>query len=247
MEAGGYIAGEMGAQVRENEKEIAVTATLPLLTALFALHTFLLMGAGTASDLTMAGADFGTALYYTREGVLAAGFLLYAGFARRRVAHPLSRRASDAMGVAMAALFAAGVVVLRIAGPQPIGVAAALVCSLTVGVSGGMVYERIALSAARNAEDGAVSHTLGPVVGFGGAIAVVLQFVLQPGFSLGVWLDICFVVCFCLMLWLARREGVASAEGLQTPVAESAPRPSAGFNSVPFACMVVAVVPLNRL
>ncbi len=60
-------------RTEESVRPAAIAA--PLLLALFALHTFLLMGVGTWSDLAMSGEDFGSALYYAREGVLAAGFL----------------------------------------------------------------------------------------------------------------------------------------------------------------------------
>ena len=195
-------------------------SVLLLLTLMFALHTFLLMGTGTWSDLAMAGEDFGTMLYYVREGVLAAGFLLCAAFAQRTKAHPLSPKAADIAGIVLVVLFACCTLVLQVSSQPVACVPAVLVVAFLIGISGGMVYERIALAASKcgcadagKGKAGAfrarladASRVLGLVVGVGGALAVVLQFAVQTGFSLGGWLlAVCFVVGFALLVWLARK------------------------------------------
>lgn len=218
-----------------------------LLTALFALHTFLLMGTGTWSDLAMAGEEFGTTLYYVREGVLAAGFLLYAAFAQWRKPNPLSCKTADIVGVVLVVLFAGCALALQVSGQPVVCVAAALVIALLVGVSGGMAYERIALAAAKgegssNSQQRDACRLLGIIVGGGGAVAVALQYALQTGFSLGGWLAVCFVACFALIVWLAR--------ALRPESSESQGMENAGKGSLavmPFVCLAVAATCLFSL
>ena len=253
----------------ESARPAAVAA--PLLLALFALHTFLLMGVGTWSDLAMSGEDFGSALYYTREGVLAAGFLLYAAFAQWRKSRPLSPKAADIADIVLVVLFAACIVVLQVSSAPSPRVAAVLVIALIVGVSGGLVYERIALAAfqiscahgkthadgkARTQEkprmrSGDATRILGPVVGGGGELAVALQYALQTGFSLGVWLNVCFVVCFCLIIWLARKmrrpsQDAQSAEAVSSGNAGSSRNPRS-LGAAPLACMIIVAICLVAL
>lgn len=237
------------------------------MTLSFALHTFLLMGTGTWSDLAMAGEDFGTALYYVREGVLAAGFLLYAAFAQLKKTRFPSRKAADVLGVVLVALFAACIVALQVSGQPAVRVPAVLVVALLVGVSGGMVYERVALLAPRSGDGsfagesglpearcGDASRSLGLVVGCGGALAVALQFALQTGLSLGGWLAACLVACFCLVMWLVRTMSPSSSKAQggddASPVESSAgcdaDDPGA-LEAVPFICMVVVAVCLFAL
>ena len=219
----------------------------------------------------MSGEDFGSALYYTREGVLAAGFLLYAAFAQWRKSRPLSPKAADIAGIVLVVLFAACIVVPQVSSAPSPRVAAALVIALIVGVSGGLIYERIALAAfqiscahgkthadgkARTQEkhrmrSGDATRILGPIVGGGGALAVALQYALQTGFSLGVWLNVCFVVCFCLVIWLARKirrpsQGAQSAEAVSSGNAGIGRNPRS-LGAAPLACMIIVAICLVAL
>lgn len=239
---------------------------MPLLLLLFALHTFLLMGTGTWSDLSMAGEDFGPTLYYVREGVLAAGFLLYAAFAQWKKARALPSRATNIAAIILAALFVSCTVILQVSVQSAACVPAVLVIAVLVGFSGGMVYEHIALAAfqlacdpgkgegaAPSARHNDPARVLGVVVGGGGAIAVVLQYALQTGFSVGPeLLAVCFIACFALIMWLARkaRPAVADDHEGEKPCADvpSGPKVAAGgLNVLTFACMIVAVICLCAL
>ena len=222
-----------------------------LLVLLFALHTFLLMGTGTWSDLAMTGEDFATTLYYVREGMLAAGFLLYAAYAQWKKSHPLSPRAVDGASIVLLVVFVGCIVALQVSNSSALRVPAVLAIALIVGVSGGMVYERIALSALRLGGDGPDAtlrrsgdafRMLGIIVGCGGALAVALQFVLQTGFSLGGWLNACFVACFALLIWFARKVRLAQADALATENTGSKSRGTA-----PLACIIVAAACLFAL
>ena len=221
-----------------------------LLSLLFAVHTFLLMGTGTWSDLAMAGEDFATTLYYVREGVLAAGFLMYAAFAQRKKSHPLSQKAADIADISLLVLFAVCILVLHVSSLPALRVSAILVVALIIGISGGMVYERIALSAFQLGNESGLfpgrevdaTRALGLIIGCGGALAVALLFALQTGFSIGGWLNFCFVVCFGLLMWLARKEHL-EATSAQAGKDVSSNGPAA----VPFACMVIAVICLFAL
>ncbi len=260
----------MQAQQADNR---GAATPLVLLMALFALLLFMLMGAGTWSDLVVAGEDYALTLYYAREGVLAASFLAYAAFARWRKAHSLSRRAADVAAVVMAVLFAACIASLNVAGAPAIRVLAVFAVEVLVGVSGGMVYERIAiavpccareLASSRGGGSGDVARTLGLVIGGGGAIAVVVQFALQFGISLeGGPLGACFAVCFCLVMWLVRKvrpvpAGMEGADGggagLGVGAGGAGARPSApavaaatGLPAMTLVCMVIAAACLFAL
>ena len=209
MELAGYRTN-----AREHDAAPAATLSLTLLTSLFGLHTFLLMGTGTWSDLAMAGEDFGTALYYVREGALASGFLLYAAFARWRKTHSQESKAADTTGISATVLFALCTLVLNVSSSPLLRVPAVLAIACLVGASGGMVYERVALAVPRlRVSPGSklgssgsmdVTRTLGIVVGTGGAVAFLAQYVLQNAMMLGGVLDVCFVICFGTLVWLAR-------------------------------------------
>ena len=252
MEATGYRAEghELGAAVSSP----AISTALPLLTALFSLHTFLLMGTGTWSDLAMAGEDFGSALYYVREAVLAAGFLAYAAFAQWTKAHPLSQKAADIMGVMTVALFAGCVLTLQLAEPHAARVPAVLVVALAIGASGAAVYERIALSVAENSKKESLPdgrngfQALGIIVGVGGAIAVALQYILQIGPSLGWLLAACFVAGFALLVWLTRKMRPIPEEAQAIrEVSSNSSRSSRGPSAAGLACLIVAAACLFAL
>ena len=125
----------------------------------------------------MAGEDFGSALYYAREAVLATGFLAYAAFAQWRAAHPLSQKAADVAGLVLVVLFTSCILALQLANPPAVRMSAALVVALIVGVSGALAYERIALSVAESNVDRSVPNArdgfraLGVIAGAGGALA----------------------------------------------------------------------------
>ena len=239
---------------------------MPLLLLLFALHTFLLMGTGTWSDLAMAGEDFGPTLYYAREAVLVVGFLLYALFAQRRKAHAPSPKTVDIVGVVLSVLFAACTVGLQVSVVPTVRVPAVLVVAALVGVSGGMVYEHIALAAYRigcgpTDDDAGLSDTwtgdpfglLGIVIGGGGALAVVLQYALQTGASLGQGLlAACFVICFGAIMWLARKLrpvvcGEQTVGDSRAGDLSSARADEKGPRITSFACLVVAATCLFSL
>ncbi|MBQ9043966.1 MAG: helix-turn-helix transcriptional regulator [Eggerthellaceae bacterium] len=232
---------------------------LPLLLALFALHTFLLMGTGTWSDLAMAGEDFAWALYYVREGVLAVGFLAYMAFARLRKPHFLASKSADVADAVLVVLFGACILVLNLSAAPGLRVPAVLVVAVLVGVSGGMVYERVALAAHQLASEAGSqgergcdsARVLGVVVGGGGALAVVAQFALQTGLSIGVLLDVLFAVCFGLVMWLARKirptvADVQAADGARVGSRDVGRNPE-GMGAASFACMVVAATCLFAL
>jgi len=228
-------------------------AGLPLLVLLFALHTFFLMGTGMWSDLSMAGEGFATMLYYAREGVLAAGFLLYAAFAYLRREHPLSSKALGGIGIALVVLFACCGLALQLSDQAAVRIVSALMLALLVGISGGMAYECIALAAHRIARCGESgeswtcarlrgdsSRALGIVVGGGGALAVIAQYVLQISLSLGVWLCICFIICFGAVMglvWKARSASLAR-QGVES---------KGSLSVLPLVCMVVAAACLFML
>ena len=255
MEAAEYRAkdSELGAAVSSP----AISTALPLLTALFSLHTFLLMGTGTWSDLAMAGEDFGSALYYAREAVLATGFLAYAAFAQWRAAHPLSQKAADVAGLVLVVLFTSCILALQLANPPAVRMSAALVVALIVGVSGALAYERIALSVAESNVDRSVPNArdgfraLGVIAGAGGALAVALQYVLQIWLSLGWLLAACFVICFALLVWLVREtqalpsETKAASDGNAASLHSA--RDSRSPHAATLACLIVAAVCLFAL
>lgn len=242
MELAGYRTN-----AREHNVAPAATLSLTLLTALFGLHTFLLMGTGTWSDLAMAGEDFGTALYYAREGVLAAGFLLYAAFARWRTTHRPESKATNAAGISAAILFATCTLILNISSSPLLRVPAVLAIACLIGASGGMVYERIALAASRLREEhgasdgGDATRTLGVIVGAGGAIAFLSQFVLQNALTLGSMLDVCFVICFGVLVWFSR-----SAQQTTSEVQEADCSPNA-THTTPLAILVIVAACLFAL
>ena len=239
---------------------------MPLLLLLFALHTFLLMGTGTWSDLAMVGEEFGSTLYYAREAALVAGFVLYVLLAQWRKTRAPSPKSVDRAGVALSVLFAACTVGLQVSDAPAVHVSAVLAIAALVGVSGGMVSEHIALAAFRLAcgpadEDGEFSGTrpddpyrlLGVVIGGGGAIAVVLQYALQTGTSLGQGLlAACFVICFGAIMWLVGKlrpvvfgeqaGGGSRAGDLSSPKADEK-----GPRITTFVCLVVAATCLFSL
>ena len=255
LEAAGYKA--KGSGLGATVSSPAISTALPLLTALFSVHTFLLMGTGTWSDLAMAGEDFGSALYYTREAVLAAGFLAYAAFAQWRAAHPLSQKAADIAGLALVVLFAGCILALQLANPPVVRVSAVLVAALIVGASGALVYERIALSVAEDSLERGASNArngfraLGIIIGAGGALAVALQYVLQIWLALGWVLTACFIICFALLVWLARGTQVLPSESETASDGDAASLHSARDSRSPHTatpvCLVVAVACLFAL
>ena len=219
-----------------------------------ALHTFLLMGTGTWSDLAMVGESFAATFYYAREGVLAAGFLLYAVLASLRRAHFPSSKTADGLLVAAFVLFAGCVLALLVFDSPAVRIVSVLVVALLIGLSGGMVYERVALMAQQVAESGVLdgSHmpdwlrgdstrVLGVVVGGGGALAVVVQCILQIALSLDVWLSVCFVACFGLLMWLSYRMRFDSSAGHQNAKGAD----SRGIT--PLVCIIVTAMCLFAL
>ena len=173
------------------------------LLLMFALHTFLLMATGTSSDLAMASEPFGTTFYYVREAMLAMGFVLYAVLAWWKRSHALASRSADVACAVLTTLFAVCTLAMQPFAPLAIRAISALVIALIVGAIGGFTYERVALLSSRFGEE--TTRMLGIIVGCGGAIAVVLQYVLQCWLSLNGLLDVLLVVCMGLLMWLVRR------------------------------------------
>ena len=210
------------------------------------------MATGTLSDLAMADAEFGTALYYVREAVLAGGFLLYAALAPHMRLRSLAPAAANIAGAALAVLFALCTVALHASHEPAVRVAAALAVALLIGVTGGMVYERIALLAPRQAvpseqprdRRGDIARLLGCVVGIGGALAVVLQFVVQTAAWPEGLLDACLVIGFCLLILLARKTRPIP---VRTGADAGNERRADTSGTTPVVCLVIATVCLFAL
>lgn len=170
----------------------------PLLEgALFASHTFLLMGTGSWSDLATMSESFNTVLYYAREVALLLGFLCSVAIAERQ------RRSSGSLTVhrggisCVTVLFACCVAVQAFF--APLAVPAVFLIAFLVGLSGGAVYARIAHAASRNSNP---ARMIGLTVGAGGALAVVGHYVTQIMVSLGVFLPALFIACSLLIAYL---------------------------------------------
>jgi len=212
----------------------------------------------------MSGESFAAGFYYAREGVLATGFLLYAAFARFRRTRSLSSEMAHGLRIAAFVLFAGCTLGLQMSDLLAVRIVSVFVIALLIGMSGGMVYERIALVAQQVASSGALGKlqmrgalsddsacVLGVVVGGGGALAVVAHYILQIVLALSVLLSICFVICFGLLMWLASKLLVHLSPSAQDGDAgtrdggNEVGRTSVGATSV--VCMVVASVCLFGL
>lgn len=205
------------------------TRALVVPTALFALHTFLLMATGVWHDYLQEDAGAGSFLYDMREMMLVVGFLAAAGLARWARRHPVRVRTAGVLLALMAVVFAGCVLAEQMVQLAGLRVFPMLVIALLVGCSGGMAYTLIAFQAAEVAKgaagmDAGVSsranlgsfRPLGVVVGIGGSLAVLVQYILQNQFSIGWGLPVLFVVCFAVLaylLWLSLREASASIDG----------------------------------
>ena len=203
------------------------------LLLMFALHTFLLMVTGTSSDLAMASEPFGTTFYYVREAMLAAGLVLYIAFAWWKRTHVLAPRSVDAACSVLTALFAICTLAMQLFAPPAIRAISALVIALLVGVVGGLTYERVALLSTRFGED--ATRMLGIIVGCGGALAVVVQYVLQCWLSLSGLLDVLLVVCMGLLVGLVRRMHPAYEK-----VQDARRSAARGSGAASLACIAVA-------
>lgn len=199
----------------------------------------------------MVGESFATVLYYVREAVLVVGFLLYAALAQ--FWRSRSQLSKVPLLIAAFVLFAGCILALQISDLLAVRITSVLLATLLIGVSGGMVYECVALMAQQvvtcKAQDqswvstrfrGDSTRVLGLVVGGGGALAVVVHYVLQITLSLGVWLSVFFVICFALLMWLSWTLRLDSRRGNDA-------KGSAPSRVVPFICMVVATACLFAL
>ena len=236
-------------------KRLPFLPGIALPTALFGLYTFILMSTGTQGDNMLTGWGADDMLYNLREGLLLAGFLLYGvvSWKRPRI---FTDKVKKSARVVLAALYACCATAMLVA---PFGaplVIAAMTMSLVVGLTGGAVYEKVALFASAGPAAKAMApdaqavgptasskppahpssmsgereplmhdaalRTLGVVVGLGGALAVIAQYLLQLQFSLGGWFVALLAVVFCLLMCLmgAEKAGLApcSAETLETIV-----------------------------
>lgn len=214
--------------------------TARLAAVAFALFTFLLMGTGTWSDLALMGQDLALPVYYLRELMLAAGFVL-CGLALRGEASRSWAR-THAVGICtvlgMGILACVGLMAL----PVPVLARASVstASALLVGVAGALTYASVARCAAAAGPGGV--RVLGLVVGAGGSAAVVVHYALQIVLEPGPWLVPVFAVCLAALMWC-----VVAALG--TPYPEGSPQPAdaAGHGVVTLVCMVVVAACLFGL
>ena len=183
--------------------------------ALFSLYTFALMSTGVQCDAALAGSGIDGLTYNLREGLLLVGFVLYGVVAWRRPRF-LSGKKARVFRVLLALAYVASAMVVQMASLSTPLVIAVLAMSLSVGFLGGSVYEKVALFAAGgpraclkmpNAKGGlssrdAATRMLGLIIGVGGALAVVVQYLLQLQLSLGEWFMAPLVVGYCITVWL---------------------------------------------
>ena len=235
-------------------------AAVALPTALFGLHTFILMGAGVQGDVALTGGIIGSLQYYAREAMLLAGFLLYGLFAWGQRAHALSGKAATGGCVLLAVLFVVCALVMQAAPQGVLLVFGVLVMELLVGFAGGAVYKTVALLALRGSaaaptaptasgaegaacarpSHGGATRMLGAIVGVGGALAVVVQYLLQIRFSLGGWFAVVLAACFCLLVYLLRaasRERAALCEPSAGTIGSAAERKQVLFLVAVVACL----------
>ena len=201
-----------------------VAIALP--TALFGLCTFILMSTGVLGDTAIAGREVDELAYNMREGLKLAGFLLYGVVSWRR---PLdfSNGASKGLLALLAVLYAGCGFATHAMSFGSLLTAVVMIMSLVSGFAGGIVYEQVAMLAAveadagsgtLDAKHGAATRTLGVVVGVGGALATLAQYVLQLQISLGGWFIALLAVCFCFLMYLVN-VGAGKLNGNREPAA----------------------------
>ena len=161
--------------------------------ALFGAYIFAYMTSNTLENLWFVSGsnEVQLAMYLIQQASVLAGLLFYGLFSGR-----ILILWNKLFKTLLAACFGAGLIVMFLIRDPMVFYILEPLCAFVIGITGGTVYEYLALSFKGDAEK---LVKLSSAVGFGGAAAIVMQWLLQFVLSLGIILPlICAASLFCI-------------------------------------------------